>query len=193
MCKHGDAGAGAGAAGGVPVAALTQFLAALRTRDFTGAKLLAFRILTDEPDNPVVLRCLPEIDRYLAAEEAEEEGEEESGSDDESDDDDSDESDDDESDTEEEGEAGGEEGAGQAGASGANAGGAACARAPAPVNAARRVPPPPAADSAVAPLAAAAVAPADSPSDAELNRSLRRLVLTLEGSFPEDAVQSQKK
>ena len=73
----------------VPVAALQQFLAALRAKDFEGAKVLAFQsallhitchvhartvgeevslacaVLTDEPDNETVRRCLPEIDRQL--------------------------------------------------------------------------------------------------------------------------------
>ncbi|KAL1519504.1 hypothetical protein AB1Y20_023021 [Prymnesium parvum] len=54
-------------AGVVPVGALQQFLAALKAKEFEGAKALAFQILTDEPDNIIVRRALPVINLHLAA------------------------------------------------------------------------------------------------------------------------------
>ena len=53
------------ASSSVPVSALQQFLAALRAKDFDGAKALAFQILTDEPRNESVLRSLPVIEHCL--------------------------------------------------------------------------------------------------------------------------------
>jgi len=100
------------AAAVVPVAALQQFLAALRNKDFEGAKVLAFRILTDEPDNETVRMCLPEIDRQLQRQEAddededgeEEDGEEEDGEEDGEDEGEGGEEDDEDDEDDEEGE-----------------------------------------------------------------------------------------
>ena len=93
------------ASSSVPVSALQQFLAALRAKDFDGAKALAFQILTDEPRNESVLRSLPVIEHCLrlaqqpASAELESEDEESSsedgGDDGDDDDDDDDDGDDD--------------------------------------------------------------------------------------------------
>ena len=89
------------ASSSVPVSALQQFLAALRAKDFDGAKALAFQILTDEPRNESVLRSLPVIEHCLrlaqqpASAELESEDEESSSEDGDDDGDDDDDDDDD--------------------------------------------------------------------------------------------------
>ncbi|KOO26169.1 hypothetical protein Ctob_004013, partial [Chrysochromulina tobinii] len=49
----------------VPAVALQQFLVLLQAKKFEKAKALAFRLLTDEPDNQTILRSLPLIDMQL--------------------------------------------------------------------------------------------------------------------------------
>lgn len=74
----------------VPATALQQFLHYLRERQLVKAKALAFRILTDEPDNETVWRALPMINKQLEAQEKEaaapeqdeEDGDEEDGEED---------------------------------------------------------------------------------------------------------------
>jgi len=95
----GAAGRSAPVSAGVPVGALQHFLAALKDKKFESAKAMAFRILTDEPDNQTVLSALPIINMQLdIKKEAEAAAEEDEDGDDDDDDDDGDDEDDDDDD-----------------------------------------------------------------------------------------------
>ena len=193
-------------------------------------------VLCDEPDNEVVLRCLPQIDEYLAAEgaractrsgkraahskslltlaeaaEEEDESGEEEDDDDDDDDDDSDDSDDSEDGDDDEEAADGGGGEARKACNGAS-GAAKPAAKPAATQACLRAASDSAASAArpgapaTAPAAAASASslerveqlraalgdqPAPPPSDVELKRALRGLVLTLVP--PEEKVGAPKR
>ena len=99
--KQRDLSQPVGPATAVPAVALQQFLVLLQSKKFEKAKALAFRILTDDPNNETVLRSIPLIDMQLKLKEGrppEAEDADEDGDDDDDDDDDSDDSDDDDDD-----------------------------------------------------------------------------------------------